>query len=151
MVKSGSADLKFINDTHNPIIIKAFADGDKLRMEIYGQPLTVKYARQSIVTGEISAPIEQEVIDDKGEYPTLYQGERMFLRYSKVGLTSQGFLVATKNDKVVSIKKIREDKYNAQRGLVVIGTAQKPSDIIDQIPSDIVEDNIDPEFTYPNL
>lgn len=151
MVNSGSADLKFINDTHNPIIIKAFADGDKLRMEIYGQPLTVKYTRQSVVTGEISAPIEQEVIDEKGEYPTLYQGERMFLRYSKVGLTSQGFLIATKNGKVISTKKIREDKYNAQRGLVVIGTAQKPSDIIDQIPSDIVEDNIDPEFTYPNL
>jgi hypothetical protein len=75
----------------------------------------------------------------------------MFLRYSKVGLTSQGFLVATKNGKVVSIKKIREDKYNAQRGLVVIGTAQKPSDIIDQRLSDIVEKNIDPEFTYPNL
>lgn len=142
MVNSGYADLRFINDTHNPIIIKAFADGSTLRMEIWGEPLTVKYSRQSVVTGEIPAPTEQEMIDEKGEYPTLYQGDRLVIRYSKTGLISEGFIVATKNGKTVSIKKIRSDKYNAQRGLIIIGNAEKP-------PLD-TEEQIDPDFSYPN-
>ncbi|MBQ8426406.1 MAG: VanW family protein [Clostridia bacterium] len=142
MVNSGYADLRFINNTHNPIIIKTFADGTTLRIEIWGEPLTVKYSRQSIVTGEIPAPTEQEVLDEKGEYPMLYQGDRLVIRYSKTGLTSEGFIVATKNGKPLSVKKIRSDKYNAQRGLVVIGNAEKP-------PID-TEEPIDPDFNYPN-
>jgi hypothetical protein len=68
MVNSGSSDLRFINNTYNPIIIKAFADGTTLKIEIWGEPLLVNYSRQSVVTGEIPAPKEQEVLDEKGEY-----------------------------------------------------------------------------------
>ena len=126
MVNSGSADLRFINDTHNPIIIKTFANDSTLRVEIWGEPPLITYSRQSVVTGEIPAPKEKEVIDEKGEYQELYQGEKQVLRYSKAGLTSQGFLVATKNGKIISVTKIRTDKYNAQRGLVMVGTMPKP-------------------------
>lgn len=126
MVNSGSADLKFINNTDNPIIIRAFADGSVLRMEIWGEPLKIKYVRQSVVTGEIPAPMEKEVVDIVGEYPELYQGERLVVRYSKTGLTSEGFLVGTINGRTVSVKKIRTDKYNAQQGLIVLGSAVKP-------------------------
>lgn len=147
MVNSGSADLRFINDTHNPIIIKAFADGSVLRIEIWGEPLRVKYSRQSVVTGEIPIPPEQEVLDEKGEYPNLYQGEKLVVKHGRAGLTSEGFIIETKNGKVVSVKKIRTDKYGAQRGLIVIGNALKPIEDIEQP----IEENIDIEFNYPNL
>ena len=39
MVNSGWADLKFINDTHNPVIIRARADGAKLTIQIFGEPM----------------------------------------------------------------------------------------------------------------
>lgn len=142
MVNSGWADLRFINDTHNPIIIKAYADGTTLKIEIFGEPLAVKYSRQSVVTGEIPAPQEQQVLDEKNEYPNLYQGEKFVVRYSKTGLTSEGFLVKSKNGKTISVEKIRSDKYNAQRGLIILGNAEKP--LLD------FDENIDPDFTFPN-
>ncbi len=126
MVNSGSADLRFINNTYNPIIIKTMADGNIIRVEIWGEPLKVKYTRQSIVTEEIPAPPEQELYDEKGEYPELYVGEKKFLRYSKTGLKSEGYLITTINGKIKEIKKIRSDKYSAQRGLVVLGKAERP-------------------------
>ncbi len=131
MVNSGSADLRFVNNTDNPIIIKAFADGSVLRIEIWGEPLKTKYLRQSVVTGEIEAPLEKEIIDINGEYPDLYEGERLIIRYSKKGLTSEGFLVGKVNGKIVSVNKIRSDKYNAQQGLIVLGKAVKPEEQID--------------------
>lgn len=143
MVNSGSADLRFINDTYNPIVIKAFADGKTLKIEILGEPLKVKYSRQSVVTGEIPAPSDKEILDEKGEYPNLYQGEKLVLKYGKAGLTSEGFIIETVNGKVVSVKKIRSDKYSAQRGLVVIGKAIKPIENTE-------EDNIELEFNYIN-
>ena len=126
MVNSGSADLRFINDTSNPIIIKAIADGDKLKIEIWGEPLKEKISRQSVVTGEIPAPPEREIQDELGEYPELYQGEKLVVKYSKAGLKSDGYIVSSINGKIVSIKKIRSDKYGAQRGVIVLGTAIKP-------------------------
>lgn len=125
MVNSGSADLRFINNTNNPIIIKAFANGSRLNIEIWGEPLEVTYIRQSVITGEIPAPVEREVIDEKGEYPELYEGDKLVLRYSKTGLTSEGYIIAKQKGKIVSVEKIRSDRYNAQRGVIVVGTTPK--------------------------
>lgn len=136
MVNSGSSDLKFINNTHNPIIIKTFANGEVLKMEIWGEPQKEKISRQSVVLGEIPAPIEQEVFDENGEYPELFEGERIVVRYSKSGLISEGYLVFSINGKVLRVKKIRSDKYNAQRGLIVWGKAVKDKELNDE---DIVE------------
>ena len=43
MVNSSYADLKFRNNTQNPIIIRAWADGDRLKIDILGQKLLEKY------------------------------------------------------------------------------------------------------------
>ena len=139
MVNSGSSDLKFVNNTDNPIIIKTFADGNKLQVEIYGEPMQETYVRKSVVTEVIPPPKELETLDEKGEYPNLYQGESMFLRYSTAGLKSQGFIAVIKNGKEVKCEKIRSDKYSATRGVVILGTAQKPStlpDISDFAPNE---------------
>ena len=126
MVNSGSADLRFINTTNNPIIVYAFADGERLTIKIVGEPATEKYIRQSTVIGHIPAPDPEIVLDEKGEFPDLYQGETMVLSYGKDGLKSEGHLVVVKDGKTVSVKKIRSDTYKPLRGVVVEGKAPRP-------------------------
>ncbi len=123
MVNSGSADLKFVNDTHNPVIIKAVTNDATVKITILGEPMFEKITRQSVVVGEIKAQKEEEIFDNAGEYPDLYQGEKKVLSYSKNGLMSEGYLVKSKNGKPTSVIKIRTDKYSAMRGLIVNGTA----------------------------
>lgn len=122
MVNSGSADLRFINNTSNPIIIKTYADGSTLKIDIYGQELKVKYQRKSVVISEIPCPDYQILIDEKGEYPDLKQGEQKIVKYGTKGIKSQGFLVAMKGDKIISVKKIRSDTYAPTQGKIIVGT-----------------------------
>jgi len=126
MVNSGWADLKFVNNTNNPIIIKTHADGNKLTVEIHGEPMQERYIRKSVITEVIPAPKELEILDEKGEYPDLYKGESMVIKYSSTGLKSQGFLSVIKNGKEIRCDKIRSDKYSATRGVIIKGTAENP-------------------------
>ncbi len=128
MVNSGFADLKFINNTHNPVIIKSFANGNNLLIEIWGQKMTEKYIRKSVVTKTLPALAEQVVLDTEGNYPDIYQGEYRWIRYGKEGLMSEGYLVKVCG-KTTSKKKIRSDRYSPTRGLIVWGTAEKPKEI----------------------
>ncbi len=130
MVNSGSADLRFINATHNPIIINAFADGKTLTVKIYGEPMREKYERKSVVVKEIE-PEYSVIKDTAGEYPDLYSGERKIIKYGKKGLISEGYIVKKINGKVVSESRIRRNKYAAISGVIVEGTATRPQ------PSDI--------------
>ncbi len=127
MVNSGWADLKFINNTHNPIIIKAFANGDKLLIEIWGQKMKEKYIRKSVVTKTLPALEEQVIFDTDGNYPDIFQGEYRWIRYGKEGLLSEGYVVKVLGKKTEK-KKIRSDRYSPTRGLIVYGTAEKPND-----------------------
>ena len=133
MVNSGWADLRFINNTHNPIIINSIADGQTLTIKIIGEPLNEEYRTKSVVTGEIPAPKEEEIDDEKGEYPELYEGEKMFVKYSKAGITSDGYLLTVKDGKTSKIRKIRSDKYKPIRGLVINGKAKPKEENIEEL------------------
>ena len=130
MVNSGSADLKFVNNTHNPIIIKTFSDENTLRIEIYGEPMQEKYARQSVIKSEIIPPDYEILKDVNNEYPDLYEGEKKVLTLGKKGYTSQGILIKLVNGKPISSKIIRNDKYNPLRGVIIEGTAKRPEEAI---------------------
>lgn len=135
MVNSGSADLKFVNKTHNPVIIKTYADGKTLNVKIYGEPMAENYQRKSVVKGEIEP--EYTIITDKdGEYPDLYLGERKIVKYGIKGVISEGFLIKTVNGKVVSNTRIRRDKYLAVGGVIVEGTAIRPQEPADIPPTE---------------
>ncbi len=123
MVNSNTADLKFINNTHNPIIIKACADGEKLKVEIYGEEMLEKYIRKSEITEKIEPPEYEVVFDEKGEFPELFEGESKILKYSKEGYKSVGYLIEIKDGNQKSVKKIRSDKYAPIRGKIVYGKA----------------------------
>lgn len=134
MVNSGSADLRFINTTHNPIIIKAAADGEKLTFKIYGEPLAEKYRLKSVIKEEIK-PEFTVITDNKGEYPDLFSGEKRVISYGKKGYYSEGFLIKTVNGKVVSSTRLRRDKYLAIDGIIIEGTASRPNATNDDTPA----------------
>ena len=125
MVNSSWADLKFINNTHNPIIIKAFANGERLLVEIYGEKMQEKYVRESVITKTLPPLEEKVVFDDDGLYPELFEGEFKQVRWGNSGYLSEGYLTKIVGGKRVK-KKIRSDKYSPTRGLIVWGKAKKP-------------------------
>lgn len=123
MVNSGSADLRFVNTTDNPIIIKTETNGQVLKIQIWGEKLDCKIKRVSQKIEEIPAPREEVVIDIKNEYG-LKAGERKVITYSKGGLISEGYIeIDTGKGKI--IKKIRKDKYNAMQGLIMEGNGEE--------------------------
>ncbi len=124
MVNSATADLRFVNNTYNPIIIKAIADGDRVKIQIYGEKMNYVIQRKSEITSIIPAPTEDVLIDEKGEYPDLCEGEERVILYSKEGLNSEGYIIKKANGKAEKIR-IRKDKYNPLRGLIIRGKAKK--------------------------
>ena len=125
MVNSNTADLRFVNTTNNPIIINATADGEKLLIKIIGEKSDYTIERVSVEKEEIPFPEPKIIVDDIGEYPELFEGERKYIVYPKNGLKSAGYLIKRRNDKVIEKIKIREDKYGAIRGVIVVGTAKR--------------------------
>ena len=121
MVNSGSADLRFINNTSNPILIFVEADDCRITVTIVGEPKEYEYERRSVIKEELPAPAEEIIYDDMGIYPDLHEGEQKFLCYSKPGLISEGYLVVKKNGVIVGNKKIRRDRYNATKGVIIKG------------------------------
>lgn len=131
MVNSGSADLKFVNNTDNPLIIKTKATGEKLTVKIYGEPLKGKITRKSVVKEYVS-PIFEKIRDDKHEYNDLYEGEERITYYGKNGIKSEGYILKEING-TYKEKKIRSDFYAPINGTIMIGTKAKDTDLIENI------------------
>ena len=129
MVNSGSADLRFINNTHNPIIVQASADGETIKIRIFGESMKEKYIRQSDILEYIEPPKEEVIYDDNLEYPELYEGESKWLQYGKQGYRSKGTLIKVVDGKEVERRVIRKDRYLASRGVIIYGKAIPPVDI----------------------
>ena len=118
---SSVSDLKFLNNTKNPIIIKATANQSVVKISIYGQPMVEKYLRESVVKEIIFPNKEEIVLDYDKKYPQLKDGEQLLIQPAKNGLKSQAKLIKTINGKVVSSKIIRNDKYNPISAIIVQG------------------------------
>lgn len=128
MVNSGAADLKFINDTDNPLIIECFANGKIINVKIYGQPLLRKITRESEITEKISPPPPEILIDENGEYPELKQGDSITVKSAREGIKSAGYLIEKYPDGKMVKKRIRKDYYKEVRGKIVIGKATPEKD-----------------------
>lgn len=125
MVNSGSADLRFVNRTHNPVIIRTATDGKRLTVRVFGEPKTEKYDLKSVIIDEI--PPEYTIVkDNNGEYPDLYLGERRIVKNGVKGIVSEGYLIKTVNGKTVSEVRVRRDRYLSVGGVIAEGTAIPP-------------------------
>lgn len=132
MVSYGWSDLRFINNTKNPVIIHAFLVKNQLNIEIYGEKSEYSFVRESVVTETIPEPEYLFDLDQLNQYPDLYEGQQKIVRYGKPGLKSNGYILTYKNGKLVSKKLLRKDSYNAIQGLVVIGKTPYPNDNLQQ-------------------
>ena len=127
MVNSGTADLKFVNDSGNFVFIKAFTKGDTAVVRIYGEKNPYKIVRKSLITKTHIPPRERVITDTEGKYPNIYQGMRKIVQYSKPKLESVGMLQYYRLDGSLAFEKtIRKDVYGELAGLEVIGTAPPP-------------------------
>lgn len=123
MVSGGGFDLRFINDTDNPIYIITAADGKKVKVSVYGQPMDCKYVRHSVQTGFIEPPEPKLVKDVNGEFPDLFIGQTKTVKWAKRGLKSEGYLIKTVDGKVEWTKKLRADRYAPIAAVVIEGQA----------------------------
>ncbi len=125
MVNSGYADLKFVNNTKNPIIITAKADGDKISITIMGEKMKERVIRKSEILEEIDAPESEIVIDEKGEYPELMEGESKIIKYGSKGLKSRGSIIVIDDKGKKREIRLSTDRYKGIRGKVVVGKVRE--------------------------
>lgn len=127
MVSYGYADLKFINPTFNPIIIKTSTENNLLTISIFGQPLKEKYYLQSTIKGYVEPNEDICVPDVENKFPNLKLGERQYIIHSKKGVISEAYLIK-KIDGMVEKTLLRKDKYKAITGVYVEGKLLSQTD-----------------------
>ena len=93
MVNISTADLKFLNDSGNFIFIKAWTEGNRAYVRIYGEKLVYTIKRRSTVLKVYEKPREKVVVDFEGKYRDIYEGERRVIIPSKQKIESMGELL----------------------------------------------------------
>ena len=121
MVSFGSSDLKVRNNSGGKIIITTSSENDICKIKIFGIKNKYKITRQSEKVSLI--PAEKDVIDTDykkyGNYE-LEIGEEKRISYAKDGFVSRAYLnYYDDKGNFVKQKKIRENKYNATKGIII--------------------------------
>lgn len=121
MVNSGTSDLVVRNNTSGKIVITTSYENDICKVKIYGKKNKYKITRISEKIKII--PSGAEIVDnDYLKYGNLNLeiGEEKRLSYAKEGFFSNGYLnYYDGKGNLIETKKIRENKYNATKGIVV--------------------------------
>ena len=113
---SSASDLKFINPTKTPVIVVADADGNRIRVRIYGKKTDAEYKLASVVSEYIEPPAEQLI-----ETSDLPAGERSAFVNAKRGARSQTYLEIYSGGKLLQRKKISSDYYSPLGGITLVG------------------------------
>lgn len=146
MVAEYSSDLKFINNTEHPIIIRTFSDENSVSVEIYSneRDKNIKYKTSSETMKTLNHHGDLIEADTKGEYTSkvLYKGEYFRIKYPRDGYEAKSYLEIYEAGKLLEKREIRHEFYQPQNGLVIEGTLDKPAafnDIKNDV--DIIEPN----------
>jgi vancomycin resistance protein YoaR len=120
-------DLIIKNETDSAFFIKTQADGAVLSVYVYGDDTTngSVFKIKSVVERRIECNEYEEVVDH-----TLLPGERKVIKTPKAGLVSSAYIEYYKNGVPVGSKKIRQDYYRAQKGVISVSPHTK-SDLHD--------------------
>lgn len=121
MVNSGSSDLVIRNNSGGKIMFTTSSLDDKCKVKIYGLKNKYKIVRYSEKTAEIPA-LSDEIVTDFEKYniENLEVGEERRISYPKPGYCSSGYLrYIGENGDVIKNIKIRENRYNPTRGIIV--------------------------------
>ena len=130
MVNDNGADFVFSNNTKHKVFVKAKCDGQKAMVWLYGSPNQFEYKTKS-VTEKTTRANEQVLVDEKGDYADKveFDDESFCLQNPVDGVTSKGYLVATKNGKTVWQKLLRTDNYATVDKIVIKGAKNRFEDL----------------------
>ncbi len=123
MVNAGSSDLRFVNTGKTPVFIRAYADGEKACVEIYGTALPYRIVTESVVLKRGEIPDDSELIDVEHKYidASAEKGERVRVSYGKGSVKSEGYLLYyTPDNRLIRRVRIRTDSYAAHTGVIAI-------------------------------
>lgn len=118
MVSYGWADLKFINKTNGWCLLKAEADGKRVKIELYGVKNEFYYERESLLTEEIPYFTKEE------ESEELSSGESVIKTKGKNGYKSEGYLKIRSGEEEKRIL-IRKDEYKSVEEVIIKGIKQE--------------------------
>ena len=120
MVNTGSSDLKVRNNSGGKIIITTSSENDICKVKIFGLKNKYKITRQSEKISIIPSEPDSIETDYKKYNYDLLVGEEKRLSYPKDGFVSRAYLnYYNENGDLVERKFIRENRYNATRGVIL--------------------------------
>lgn len=117
-VARGYKDLKFKNNTNNPIIILAEADGQKLDFKVLGNSADRDYQVKIIPErlGVVSPDVKTTYSD------SIPEGETVVKESGKNGYSYKTYKEVVKNGEVVEKKEISKSYYVPKSKVLVVGT-----------------------------
>ena len=127
MVSEGIADLKFKNNTSEPIYIKTWGDNEKVYVQIFGLAFEngEYFKTRAEFIKSIPHPGDRIIQDLTGEYSNkvTFKGEYLRLEYPQEGYEANAYLQRYSADgTLLEEKLIRHEIYQAQEGIIIEGT-----------------------------
>ncbi|HHY83646.1 MAG TPA: hypothetical protein GX505_13365 [Clostridiales bacterium] len=123
-----NVDFKFSNNKDTPIYIHTYRDGNKLYVDVYGEPDpgydNVKL--ESDIYASYKAPDPKIVQDKDGEYVT-YKDETYTKIQSRPGYKVKTWRVFYKDGKEVNRELVSDDYYRPITGTVYVGVKDRPA------------------------
>lgn len=104
---SSASDMKFVNPSSAPVVIRTYTGQNSVTAEIYGKSTGYSYKTESVTLSVITPP-EPEIVE--GE-------EDRTLKQARDGLKSESYLIYYRHGKRVKSKRIRRDTYAFIRGV----------------------------------
>jgi len=133
MVSEGSYDLKFTNNTGNPVFIKTSSTPNNVTVEIYSKPNedNISYTTRSETIKVLPALQDKIIPDINQEYTdkVLFKGEKYRLTYGTDGYEVNSYLQTHQNGTLISEELIRHEIYQPTAGQIVEGVAEPLPDI----------------------
>lgn len=116
---SNTNDLVIKNNTNSAFFLKTHADGNDLSIYVYGDDATggAICNIKSVIERHIECAEYEEIKDTAG---TLAPGEKKVLKSPKAGLVSSAYMEYYQNGVLVSRKRIRQDYYSPQKGIIMV-------------------------------
>ena len=121
MVNTGSSDLVVRNNSGGRLIFTTSSKNDICKVKIFGKPNEFKITRFSEKTKVFSAEKEEVITDpQKAEEFGVFEGSEKRISFAKDGFESNGYLnFYDKQGNLIETKKIRTNKYNPTKGVIV--------------------------------
>ncbi len=105
---SSASDLRFVNPSAAPAVIRMHTDGGSVTAEIYGKRTADEYRTESVVL-KVLPPPPAEVVEGEAD---------CILKKEKNGLRSESYLVRYRRGRRLSSVRLRRDTYAFVQGKI---------------------------------